>query len=148
MIGENKIAQKKYKMKNFSMAKFIVIIILGGMVTYGISNISQNSEVDQGAQNSLDNFVTKRAHDITNNMADILLKRISEDEKYRVNSQATEDVSGGKANYTVKDTFFEDDSLIQIKVTSKFKDVTTIVTTDIDRETKQKKRVNVSFVYE
>ena len=134
-------------MKNFSMAKFIVIIILGGMVTYGISNISPNSKVNHDTQNSLDNFVYSRAHNITNNMADILLKRISEDEKYRVNSLTTEDVLGGKANYTVKDTFFENDSLIKIMVTAKFNDVTTIVTTDIDRETRQKKRVNVSFVY-
>jgi len=129
------------------MAKFILIIILGGMVTYGISSFSQD-KLSQGTQNSLDNFIYRRAHDITNNMADILLKRISDDEKYRVNSQETEDVLGGKANYTVKDTFFENDSLIEIKVTAKFNDVTTIVTTDIDRETRQKKRVNVSFVYE
>jgi len=130
------------------IARFLTIIILGGMVTYGISSISQNSEVNQGTQNSLDNFVKNRSHDITNNMADILLKRVSEDENYRVNNQATEDVLGGKANYTVKDALFEDDSLIEIKVTAKFNDVTTIVTTDIDRETKQKKRVNVSLVYE
>jgi hypothetical protein len=135
-------------MKNFSTAKFIVIIILGGMVTYGISKIAQDSRVNQDTQNSLVNFVYNRAHDITSSMADILLKRISEDEKYRVNSQETEDILGGKAYYTVKDTFFEDDSLINIKVTAKFNDVTTIVTTDIDRETKKKKRVNVSFVYE
>ena len=135
-------------MKNLSIAKFIVIIILGGIVTYGISSFSQNSDGNQGTQNPLDNFVYNRAHDITNKMADILLKRISEDENYRVNSRATEDVLGGKANYTVKDSFFDDDSLIQIKVTAKFNDVTTIVTTDIDRETRQKKRVNVSFMYE
>jgi hypothetical protein len=135
-------------MRDIMIAKFITIFILGGMVTYGIFNIPQNSEVNQGTQNSLDNFVNNRSHDITNNMADILLKRVSEDENYRVNSQATEDVLGGKANYTVKDALFEDDSLIEIKVTAKFNDVTTIVTTDIDRETKQKKRVNVSFVYE
>jgi hypothetical protein len=135
-------------MKNLSIAKFIVIIILGEMATYGISSISQNSYGNQGTQKPLDNFVYNHAHHITNKMAEILLKRISEDENYRVTSQATEDVLGGKANYTVKDSFFDDDSPIQIKVTAKFNDVTTIVTTALDRETRQKKRVNVSFTYE
>ena len=135
-------------MKNLSITKFIVIIILGGIATYGISSISQNSYGNQGTQNPLDNFVYNRAHDITNKMADILLKRTIEDENYRVNSRATEDVLGETVNYTVNDSFFDDDSLIQIKVTAKFNDVTTIVTTDIDRETRQKKRVNVSFMYE
>jgi len=135
-------------MKNLSIVKFIVIILLGGIVTYGISSISQNSYGNQGTQNPLDNFVYNRAHDITNKMADILLKRTIEDENYRVNGQATEDVLGETVNYTVNDSFFDDDSLIQIKVTAKFNDVTTIVTTDIDRETRQKKRVNVSFMYE
>jgi hypothetical protein len=147
MVEEKNITQK-YKMKTFSIVKFIVIIILGEMATYGISSISQNSYGNQGTQNPLDNFGYNHAHHITNKMAEILLKRISEDENYRVNSRATEDVLGGKANYTVKDSFFENDSLIEIKATAKFNDVTTIVTTVLDRETRQKKSVNISFMYE
>jgi len=34
---------QKFKIKSLMKAKFIMIIVLGGMVTYGISNISQNS---------------------------------------------------------------------------------------------------------
>ena len=108
------------------MAKFIMIIVLGGMVTYGISNISQNFKVNQGTQNSVDIFVNARAQVIANSITDILLMRISDDPTYR-ETWATEDHLGGKAIYIVKEAFFENESLIEITVVAKFKDVKNII---------------------
>ena len=59
-------------------------------------------------------------------MADILLMRISDDPTYR-ETRATEDYLGGKATYIVRDTFFENDSLIEITVVAKFNNVTNII---------------------
>ena len=103
-----------------------MIIILGGMVTYGISNNFLNSTINRGTQNSVDIFANSRAQVIANSMADTLLKRISDDPMYR-ETRATEDHLGGKATYIVKDAFFENDSLIEITVIAKFKDVKNIV---------------------
>ena len=111
------------------MARFIMIIVLGGMITYGISNITQNSTVNQGTQNVVDNFSNKRAHDIAASMSEILLARISNDVTYRVNTSATEDMFGGEATYTVEDTFFESDSLIKIIVAAEYNGVTKTITT-------------------
>jgi len=141
-------AQKTHKMKSFFIAKIIVIIILGGMVTYGISNIFQNSNEKKDTQISPDDFVYNRAHDIASTVSEILLKQLPDDETFNVNTRTTEKFFGGKVTYVVEDNFFENDSLIEIKVTAKYNDVTTIITTDISRETKQKKRINVSYVYE
>ncbi len=112
------------------MARFIMIIVLSGMVTFGISNITQNSTVSQGTENIVDNFSNNRAHDIASSMTDILLMRIANDVEYRVETEVPpEDLDGGKATYTAENTFFEGDSLIKITVAAEFNDVTkTIIT--------------------
>jgi len=124
MVGEKNINQK-FKRRGFLMAKFIMIFILGGMVTYGISNITINSTLNQDTQNSVDIFANSRAQVIANSMADILLERISDDPTYR-ETRATEDHLGGKATYIVKDAFFDNEDLIEITVIAKYKDVKNI----------------------
>ena len=109
------------------MARFIMIVVLGGMFTFGINNITQNSVVSQGTQNTVDNFSSNRARDIAGSMADILMMRLSNDLAYRVNTKAKEDLYGGEVAYTVAEVFFENDSLIEITVIAKFKDVKNIV---------------------
>jgi len=113
-----------------------MILILGGMVTFGISNISLNNTVNQGTQNSVDNFSYYIARKIEGSMTDILLMRIANDSKYRVNTEATEDLYGGEVIYGVKDTFFEGDSLIKITVTAEFNDITKTINTYIGKATK------------
>jgi len=106
------------------MARYIMIIVLGGMFTFGISNISQNSTVNQGTQNVVDNFSSSRAHDIASSMTDILMMRIANNVEYRVKTEVPEDLFGGEATYTVEDTFFEGDSLVKVKVAAEYNDVT------------------------
>ena len=77
------------------MARYIMIIVLGGMFTFGISNINQNSTVGQGTQNVVDNFSNNRAHDIASSMSDILLMRIANDLEYRVETEVSEQMFGG-----------------------------------------------------
>jgi len=111
------------------MARYIMIIVLGGMLTFGIANINQNSIVSQGTQNVVDNFTSNRAHDIATSMADILLLRLANDFEYRVGSEASEDLDGGEATYTVEDAFFNGDSLVKVNVAAEYNDVTkTIIT--------------------
>jgi hypothetical protein len=117
------------------MARFIMIIVLSGMVTFGISNITQNSTVSQGTDNTVDNFSNNRAHDIASSITDILLMRIANNVEYRVETEVSEDLDNGEATYTVEDTFFEGDSLIKITVAAEFNDVTKTITTYIDKPT-------------
>ncbi|MGB5896038.1 MAG: hypothetical protein WBG58_17820, partial [Ignavibacteriaceae bacterium] len=109
------------------MARFIMIIVLGGMVTFGISNISLNSTLNRGTNNSVYRFGYNRAHDIAGSITDILLMRIANNATYRVNTPATEDLFGGEATYSVGDTFFENDSLIEITVNANFNGITKTV---------------------
>ncbi len=111
------------------MARYIMIIVLGGMLTFGIANINQNSVVTQGTQNVVDNFSTNRAHDIAGSMTDILVMRMANDLEYRVETEVSEDLDGGEATYTVEDAFFNGDSLVKVKVAAEYNDITkTIIT--------------------
>jgi len=111
------------------MARYIMIVVLGGMLTYGIANINQNSVVTQGTQNVVGNFSFNRAHDIASSMTDILLLRLANDFDYRVETEASENLFGGEATYTVEDTFFEGDSLVKVKVVAEYNGVEKVTTT-------------------
>jgi len=108
------------------MARYIMIVVLGGMLTFGITNINQNSTMTQGIQNV---FSYNRAHDIAGSMSDILLMRIANDLEYRVETEVSEQMFGGDVSYIVEDTFFDGDSLIKITVNAVFNDVTKAITT-------------------
>jgi len=110
------------------MARFIMMIVLGGIVTFGLNNINLNRTLNLGTQNAVDKFSITRAHDIAGSMADILLMRIANDRTYRVYTQETEDLFGGEADYTVEDTFFDGDSLIKINVSANYNDAFKSVT--------------------
>ncbi len=86
---EKKITAKHLSWKINAMARFIIIIVLGGIVTYGISNIPLNNTVKQGTQNSVDNFSYNYANDIASSMVDKLLMRTANGGTYRVKIQAT-----------------------------------------------------------
>jgi hypothetical protein len=110
------------------MARFIMILVLGGMFTFGVNIITQNSVLMQGTQNTIDNFSSNQARNIANSMTDILLMRVANDVSYRVSTQETEDLLGGEAAYTVEDTFFKGDSLIKILVSANYNEVVKSVT--------------------
>jgi len=114
------------------MAKFIMIVVLAGMVTFGISNINLNNTLNGGTNNSVYKFGFNRAHDIAGSITDVILMRLANNRTYRVNNPATEDLFGGEATYFVEDTFFEDDSLIEITVTARFNGITKNVITYAD----------------
>ena len=117
------------------MSRFILIIVLGAMVTFGLSNITQNSVVGQGTDNTVDDFSTKRARDIASSMGDILMMRVANNILYRVNTESKEYMNGGEATYRVEDSFFEGDSLVKITVNAKFNDVVKTITSYVAQPT-------------
>ena len=111
------------------MAKYIMIVVLAGMVTFGISNINLNNTLGGGTNNSVYNFGFNRSHSIATSMGDIILMRLASDFDYRVNTPVTEDLFDGEATFSVEDTFFEGDSLVKITVAGNFNGITKNVIT-------------------
>ena len=110
------------------MARTIIILVLGAIIAYGVTNITLNEFVSQGTQNSMDDYSYNRTRDIANSMIDIILMRVANDETYRVNSPITENLNDGYATYTAEDSFFEGDSLIKIVVASNYRGTTKSIT--------------------
>ncbi|MFC2094132.1 hypothetical protein ACFLSH_00755 [Bacteroidota bacterium] len=140
----------KFKTTGFIKAAFILMIILGGMGTYGISNGDQNITENEDIQNStvMYNVDDNHARDIATIIVYKLFNRLSKYAAYRVTSPVTETMYGGEAAYTVTDTYIGNENLIEIKVFAKVNDVTNIITYNIDKETKRKKSINIRFEYE
>lgn len=105
------------------MARSIMILVLGAVIAYGLTNITLNEFTSQGTQNSVDNYSYNRAHDIANSMVDVILMRIANDNNYRVNTSQTEDLFGGYVAYNTQDVFFEGDSLVKIITSANYNGV-------------------------
>ena len=110
------------------MARFIMILVLGAIITYGVTSITLNEYTSQGTQNSMDDYSYNRARDIANGMVDIILMRIANDETYRVNSPITQNLNNGEATYTAENSFFDGDSLIKIVVAANYNGTTKSIT--------------------
>ena len=118
------------------MARYILIIVMGGMFTFGISNITQNSKLHQGTKNIVDNYSLTRARNIASDMTDILIMRLGNDINYRVDeNNQTESLNGGSASYMIEDSFFEGDSIVKITVAAEFNGVEKLLTTYTSRPT-------------
>ena len=110
------------------MARFIMILVLGAVIAYGLTNITLNEHTSQGTQNSMDNYSYSQARDIANSMVDIILMRMANDGKYRVETSRSEDLFGGYVTYQTQDMFFEGEDLVQISVSAKYNGVSKSVT--------------------
>ena len=105
-----------------------MILVLGAIITYGVTSITLNEYTSQGTQNSMDDYSYNRARDIANGMVDIILMRIANDETYRVNSPITQNLNDGSATYTAENSFFDGDSLIKIIVAANYHGTTKSIT--------------------
>ncbi len=103
------------------MAKILMIIILGGFISFGILSVSQNKIVNQGTQNASKIFSEEHARNIANSMAQMLLSEISDSASWRVNTYSETDFAGGSAVYRVIDTVLSaEDTVIKVSVTGKY----------------------------
>ena len=111
------------------MARYIMVLVLGAMITYGITSISMNQKTSQGTQNAVDNYSYNRSRDIANGMADVILMRVANDLAYRVTTPQSEVIFDGQVTYSAENAFFEGDSLIKITVSANYNGVNKTVTT-------------------
>ncbi|HLG32002.1 MAG TPA: hypothetical protein VI362_03105 [Ignavibacteriaceae bacterium] len=110
------------------MGRLALIIIIGAFITYGVTNISMNGFVNEGTENSVNNYSYNRAHDLASSMIDIILMRMANDSKYRVINTVTEDLIDGTVTFSAKNDFFKGDSLVKLVVTGEFNGVQKTIT--------------------
>ena len=89
------------------MSRFILIIVLGAFITYSITSLTQNKNVTQATENSVDNYAQTKARNLANSTAQLLMSQMADDPEWRVLKPATKDIFEGTATYTVTDTVID-----------------------------------------
>ena len=101
------------------MSRFILIIVLGGFITYSITSLTQNKNVTQATENSVVNYSQTKVRNIANSTVQMLMSQVADNYDWRVPSPVTKNIFDGEATYTVTDTIFDGEDLIKFSVTSK-----------------------------
>ena len=101
------------------MSRFILIIVLGGFITYSITSLTQNKNVTQATENSVNNYSQTKARNIVNSTIQMFMSQVADDLDWRVPNPVTKNIFDGQATYTVTDTIFDGEDLIKFSVTSK-----------------------------
>jgi hypothetical protein len=100
------------------MSRFILIIVLGGFITYSITSLTQNKNVTQATENAVVNYSKTEARNIANSTLHMLMSQVADDVFWRVQKPVTKNILNGQVNYTVTDEVFDGEDLIKFSVTS------------------------------
>ncbi len=100
------------------MSRFILIIVLGAFITYSITSLTQNKNVTQTTENSVDNYSQTKARNIANSTIQMLMSQVADSSDWRVPNPVTKNIFDGQVTYTVTDTVFEGEDLIKFSVTA------------------------------
>jgi hypothetical protein len=100
------------------MSRFILIIVLGGYITYSITSMTQNKNVTQATENSVNSYSQTKARNLVNSAIQMFMSQVADDLDWRILNPVTKDIFDGQATYTVTDTIFDGEDLIKFSVTS------------------------------
>ena len=104
------------------MGKAIIIVLLGVIVIYGVSNLVINQNIQEMSEDSIDNYAQTIARNLGNSAVEILKVRVAEDVEYRVTSAQSMTIGEGSVTYRVVDTTYVDEPLIKLDVRANYLD--------------------------
>lgn len=98
------------------MSRFILILILSSVVSYGIVSFTQNTSIASSTENAVDNYNLTKARNVANSTIQMLMSKVADEMKWRVASPVTKNVFDGVVKYTVTDENFDGEDLIKFTV--------------------------------
>jgi hypothetical protein len=101
------------------MSRLILIIVLGGFVTYSITSLTQNRNITQATENSVKCYSQTKARNIVNSAVHMCMSQVADNPDWRMLSPVTKNIFDGEATYTITDTILDGENLIRFSVTSK-----------------------------
>lgn len=102
------------------MGKSTLILILGAISLFAIANLNVNNSIFESGKESYGYFNKVNARNVANSMIQILLSKIGDDFNYRVESDSSMTLLGGKATFSVTDPGGADSMLVKIEVTAEY----------------------------
>ncbi|KAF0150898.1 MAG: hypothetical protein FD143_2407 [Ignavibacteria bacterium] len=99
------------------MGRFALILIIGSIVTFGISNFRMNEILKDASVSSYSYYNSNVAKNIANSVAQMLISRVADTTSFRANTfQSVTSIFDGSAQYKVKDTTMDAQNYIMIDV--------------------------------
>ncbi len=104
------------------MGKTILIVLLGAIVIYGVTNLVINQNLYEMSEGSIESYAQTKVRNIGNTTVEILKARVSADLDYRVTSPATMSVEDGTVKYRAVDTTYAGEPMVKFDIRSDYLD--------------------------
>lgn len=102
------------------MGKSVLIILLSTIVLFGLITIIVFKSLGTAQENTIEDYNIKYVRNLNNSVLDILLSKLADSTDYRTQNEENLAILRGISYYSIKDTMIGNDSLIQIRIRSKF----------------------------
>jgi hypothetical protein len=117
------------------MSKLILLLVLGGFVTYGVISLTQNRLITEATDTSTDVFIETKLRSIATSSMEMLMSKVADDTTFRVKSPQAIALFDGSAAYTVTDVNFDGEDLIKFSVTASLHGATKTITAYAEKST-------------
>lgn len=104
------------------MSRFIIILILASVVSYGIISSTQNRSISSATENAVDNYTSTKTRNIANSTVQMLMSKVADNLNWRTSS-VTKDMLDGIVKYTVTDESIDGENLIKFNVKAIYNNV-------------------------
>ena len=98
------------------MSRFVIILILSAVISYGIISSTQNRSVLSATENSVDNYTSTKLRNIANSTIQMLMSKVADDINWRTGSMIKTDMLDGNVSYTVTNANLDGEDLIRFYV--------------------------------
>lgn len=106
------------------MGKSVLIILLSTIALFGLITLIVFKSLGTAQKNTIENYNINYVRNLNNSVLDILLSKLADSTNYRTQDEENLSILEGISYYSIKDTSFGNDSLIQIRIRSKFNNTT------------------------
>lgn len=106
------------------MGKASLILVLGAIFLFGISNYERGQSLVEATETTSVDYSQKKARDIANGTAQMVLAKLSDSTGLRINSPRTATVFDGDVTYTAKDTILPGYVFIHVATTATYEATT------------------------
>ena len=104
------------------MSRFIIILILASVISYGIISSTQNQSISNATENVVDSYTSTKTRNMANSTIQMLMSKVADDIKWRTSSAVSTNMLDGIVKYSVTDEFLDGENLIKFHVISIYHD--------------------------
>jgi hypothetical protein len=115
------------------MSRYIFILVLSAILTYGVISLTANRTIDSSTSNAIDFYSYSMAVEVAKSGMQMAMSQLGDDPDWRLNTPQKVKCFDGTASFYVKDTIFAGNDLIKFYVDGSFNGVHHFITAYVDK---------------